>query len=365
MQQSRVSGRGRAVRLGLQAAGFVVGLGLLGWCISLALKPENREQFQKLSDASPAQIGGLLLLSLIYLNINGLIFWLVLRPARALRAVDVLAVNAVATFLAYLPFKVSAIVRIAIHNRRDRVPLLTIGSWFMATAVLMLVAILPAAGAAVLWQQVDLVWLLLTVAGQALLGGVLLIVARVFRGESGQARLAGMVGRLRVQMLNRFLGSRIWTNLHAGFDMLASPQAVIGSTALRLLDIGVQGARFVLAASIFGIILPFDQALLISLAYFIVGVLSPAGVVGTREAAAIVMAKSLGADIADEAGAIAAVLLVSATEAIAFLFAAGLGVAWLRPDRLLKRGDGEVSARSNAGDRAMELSGPVQAAEKS
>jgi hypothetical protein len=349
--------RGRRLRLIIQFIGFGIGLALLGLCIALALTPENREQLQRLSEASPLHVGTLLLLSLITLNINGLIFWVVLHPARRLRMLDMLAVNAVATFLIYLPFKLSALFRIAVHNRRDRIPLLTIGAWFAAVAILLLAAITPATLAAAWRQQIDLAWLAATLAGCAALGLGLIVMARVFRGDEGQTRLVRLAGSLRIGLLRRLAGSRAWSNLHAGFSMLSSAKAVAAATLLRLADLGVLAGRFVLAAAIFGIALPFDQALLISLAYFMVGVLSPFGVLGTREAGAVGMAAALfgtaGADIAESASTFAAVaLLVSATEAIVYLFCAALGLGWLRPDRLLRPPGARRSDTSIAQDHA-------------
>jgi hypothetical protein len=325
------------VRLLVQLAGFAVSLALLGWCLSMALTPDNREQLQRLWGASPFQIGGLLLLSLLTLQINGMIFWTVLRPVRRLRLPDMLATNALATFLTYLPFKASALVRILIHNRRDRIPVLTIGAWFAAIAMLLLVALAPAAAAAAWRQQIDGLWLALTIGGQAALGGSLLMVARTFRGGRGHARIVAIAAVLRLRPLERVLASRAWTSLHAGFDMLACPKVIIAATALRLADIAVLAARFSLAAAIFGIDLPLDQAILISLSHFVIGVLSPFGVLGAREAGATSIAALLATGT-DPAGTFAAVvLLVSATEAMVFLLGASIGLAWLRPDRLLRR----------------------------
>src|SRR5690606_21428503 len=112
--------------------GFLVGLALLGWCVSIALSPENREQLDRLADAGWRPIALLVVLSGLSLALNGAIFWLVLLPARRLRAADVIATNALATFLAYLPFKISLIVRALIHQRRDRVPLVLLGAWMSA-----------------------------------------------------------------------------------------------------------------------------------------------------------------------------------------------------------------------------------------
>jgi hypothetical protein len=327
------------LRFAVQLAGFAISLALLAWCLSRALTPENRQQLDNLWAASPAQIAGLLLLSLLTLTINGTIFWAVLRPVRRLHLGDMLATNAMATFLSYLPFKASALFRVLMHNRRDRVPVLTIGAWFAAIAVLLLVALAPAALAAAWRQQIDTLWLFATVGGQVVLSVLLLVTARTLRGETGQDRMVNLAQSLHLRPLSRVLASRSWANLHAGFDMLACPRVVIASTVLRLADIAVLAGRFTLAATIFGIALPLDQAILISLSHFMIGVLSPFGVLGAREAGATGIAAFLasGTEASDPAGAFAAVvLLVSATEGMVYLMSAAAGLAWLRPDRLLR-----------------------------
>ncbi|HRQ74272.1 MAG TPA: hypothetical protein PLU35_14715, partial [Phycisphaerales bacterium] len=131
------------LRLAVQGLGFVAGLVLLGWCVRAALSPENREQLSKLGDAPAWAVAALLGLSVASVALNGLAFWCALLPARRLHASDVIATNALATFLNYLPFKLSAISRVVIHNRRDRVPLLTIGGWFGAVLGVMVVSLAP------------------------------------------------------------------------------------------------------------------------------------------------------------------------------------------------------------------------------
>lgn len=319
-------------RLLVQVVGFCIGLALLGWAVTMALG--NKAQLERLLDASPQQIAMLLGLSLATLIINGLIFWAVLLPVRRVRILDMQAVNGIATSLTYLPFKLSALVRVAIHNRRDHVPLLTIGSWFAAIAILMLAAVGPAALAAWWFRGIGAAWLVVTLLGQCSLVVILVYAARAFRGTEGQLRLARLAGMLRVPLLNRLLSSRAWTNLHAGFDMIASPGVSAGATALRLADLVVHVARFWVAATVLGVDLPIDQILFISLGYFLVGVLSPFGVLGAREGGAIGVAAALyGGELGDVAGV---ALLVTATETVVYLFGAAAGLAWLRPDRLLR-----------------------------
>jgi hypothetical protein len=59
-------------------------------------------------EAAPGPVALLFGCSLATLALNGLIFWVVLLPEKRLRVSDTLAtVNAFATMLAYLPFKLS------------------------------------------------------------------------------------------------------------------------------------------------------------------------------------------------------------------------------------------------------------------
>lgn len=308
--------------------------------MSLALKPENKEQFAKLSQAPAGMLAAMLGLSLATLVINGLLFWIALTPVRRLRPADVVATNGVCTFLAYLPLKLGAVTRVLIHNRRDRVPVVLIGSWFAAVAGVMAAAFAPML-AAVAWRgRVDWVWLAAVGAAEAAVAAAIVAVAGVFRGQRGRDRIHRLVRSLRLRPLEPLLESKLWTNLHAGFDMLASPRAVGGAVALRVLDVGVQSARMVVAAGIFGLVLPVQQAIPLALTFFLVGAMSPAGLAGLREGAAtglvgVLLAAAGGSD--DVSTKFAPVfLLVTATEAVVYLAGAAAGIAWLRPDRLLR-----------------------------
>ncbi|VAX41234.1 hypothetical protein MNBD_PLANCTO03-956, partial [hydrothermal vent metagenome] len=157
---------GRVLRLLFQGAGFVIGLALLGWCVRVALSPENREQLAKLSEASLGQVAALLGLSATTLLLNGVFFWITLRPVKRVPLVDHVAINALCTFLAFLPFKIGALTRVAINNRRDGVPILTIGAWYGCMFAVMLAAYLPAMGASMWRGGVDGLWWV------ACLGGV-------------------------------------------------------------------------------------------------------------------------------------------------------------------------------------------------
>jgi hypothetical protein len=305
----------------------------------MALRPENREQLARLGEAPRGLIAALALLSLATMVVNGLMFWTALLPVRRLRAPDVIATNAISTMLAYLPLKAGAIARVAIHNRRDHVPLATIGAWFMALLVEMALAFGPAVLMTIWLGRIDKAWA--AGVGAMIAAGTVVVVAlaRLFRGETGLARMTAIVGR--VPPLKKLLATGLWGQLHAGFDMLSAPAVVAAGSLLRLLDLSIHAGRFLVAAKILGVPLSPAQALPVALTYFIIGVLSPSGLAGLREGGATVLFGSLfaAAGMASQEARehfAAVALLVTAVEAVAFLIGGAIGLAWLRPDRLIR-----------------------------
>lgn len=338
MNKSRRSPLGVAVQL----IGFLAGIALLVWCGLEAFKPANREQLARLGDASIPELIALFALSLATLVLNGLIFWAVLTPEKRLKAGDVLATNAIATMLAYLPFKLSVIARVAIHNRRDGVPLLTIAAWFGAVAGLVLTALGPVAGASLWRRGVDGLWWLASGAGVVGVTLAMIGAAGALAGDRGLERIQRLLGGVRVGFLHRALRSRAFGRLHGVFGMLAHPGAVWGATAMRLVDLATQTARFVVAASILGVTLSWEQAVLVASTYFLIGMLTPFGMLGTREAGSIGLAALLGMGGEDES-LVVVILAVSASESLVTLAGAAAGAAWLRADRLLRvRREAEV-----------------------
>ncbi|MCC6285911.1 MAG: flippase-like domain-containing protein [Phycisphaerales bacterium] len=335
----------RRIHRAMHIAGFLIGLAMLGWCVRMAL--HEREAFARLGEASPRAVLLLLVLSAASIGINGIIFWVVLRPARRLDVPGVLATNALATLLNYLPFKLSLLSRVLVHVRRDRLDLFTIGAWFAACAVLMLSA--PAPLLAVAWfrRSVDAGSIALAGALTAVAGAFVVLGARCFAGERGEVRFTRLVRR--VPGARRAAGSAALARLHAGFTMLASAPAVAGAMALRLGDLLVQAARFVVAAGILGIPLDWSQALPLALAYFMIGVLTPVGALGAREGGVVGLAILLGAGERESIAALA--LLVTGTEAIANLACGGVGLAYLRPWRWFG-GRNEADSARRADDEA-------------
>ena len=318
-----------AVRVVVQVIGFLASLGALGWAVSVAFKEENRAQLENLQNASVGQIMALVGLSFGSVAVNGLIFWVVIRPVHRIRATDVISTNAIATFLAYLPFKMSLIARVAIHRKRDGVPVLTIGAWFAAVGVLMLAVLGPMALMSFVLKEVNMLWWVGVCGSVAVSVGVLILVARFFYGDRGVKRIAS------VGMLRGWTERESFGKLHAGFDMIASPSSSAWAGVLRVLDVLAFAGRFVVAAAVLGLPISGGDALLLGSVYFLIGVFSPFGMLGTREAGTIGAAALFGvssAAIGDggEGPIAAAVVFVTAVEAVVNLGCAGFGVAWLR-----------------------------------
>lgn len=342
----------RAIRVVVQLVGFLAGLGMLGWCAHMALKEENRAQLERLLDASPASVAALVGLCAATLVFNGLIFWAQIRPVHRLRASDVVATNAIATLLNYLPFKLSVVSRFVIHNRRDGVPVLTIGAWLGAVAVTFFGTVGVVVGAAMLVGGVTGTWWALVVVGLTAWVIVQWAGARVFAGDRGLARVHGLADRFGPEIVGKLMRSGAFVNLHAGLDMLAHPRATGTAVAIRLADMLGQAARLMVAAHVLGETLGWASAIVLAAGHFFIGVVSPFGMLGTREAGTAGLAGLLtlaaGASAAEAEAAAAsfavALLMVTAVEAVVTLGAGGLAVAWLRPDRLLKRGAVEGDA---------------------
>lgn len=323
------------LRAAIQILGFAICLGLLWFCARRALAPENREQIQKLGDATVAQAAALVALSLISLIINGSVFWLVVRPVKRLPYPSTIAVNAVATLLALLPFKLSMLFRILIHKVRDKVPVLTGGAWLAAAAVIILSGLLPPVAASA-WRHrahasVDSAWWTATIALYVVGGTTLILLARAFATPRGWDRVERALARFPQKRLHAVLLPRA----HEGVRMLADPLVVAAGLALRSADIAVQTARFLLAASIVGVELPLDQAIIGASVYFLIGAAAPTGSLGARESGTVGVFALLGSG-----PPYVIMLLVSATDMLVVLTTAVLSAAYLRLDRVVRIGPG-------------------------
>lgn len=324
----------------LQVIGFLVGIGLLAWCIMTAFKPENRAQLERLADAPPWQLAVLALLNVGYIGLNAAILWATIRPVRKVPMASVQAVHAVCVLLSYLPFKLSVVFRVIAHARRDGVPVLTIGAWLASAggATLGVLGVLTAASA--VRQKIDAGWVLFSLVGLGLYFLFANSLCRLVAGERGLDKARTLADRSGIGVLSRVTRSQRLAELHGVFDMQAHRGWFAACIGMRVLDVGVQAARFWLAAHMVGTPLRPDEAVMIACTYFLIGVLSPTGALGAREAGTAGLAGLVGLDALAGEGAskfVVVTLAVSASESIITLALSGLGLAYLRPDRWIER----------------------------
>ncbi|MFG0305259.1 MAG: lysylphosphatidylglycerol synthase domain-containing protein [Phycisphaerales bacterium JB040] len=349
----------RALSVSLQIIGFVVGVGLLVWVFSVALRDENREQLKKLADASAWQLSGLFALTALSITLNGLMFWVLIFPVRRLRSLDVVAVNALATGLSYLPFKLSLIARVAIHRMRDGLPIATFGAWMIAVVGSLFATVGPIAAASAWRKGIDGVWIVTVVAGVLGANVVVVLMGRLLEGGAGLARIRAV---LELVNLGRLADGERFGQAHLGLSMVARFEAFGAAMLLRLGDLAVQAARFLIAASVLGVDLSFEDAALLGACFFLIGALSPSGEAGLREGGTLVVAELIGisenlarsAEGTDPGSAplVIIILFVAGTESVVRLVAAGFSVVWLRADRLIT-----ASGRARWTEDATETNG--------
>ncbi len=336
---ARPTPRGLAKAI-VQLVGFGACIALFWWVIRGVLAPQSREQLAHLAEAPAWKVAALLALGFATTFINGAIFQVTIRPVRRLRTLDIQSVNAIASLLAPLPFKIGLLFRVFMHNRRDRIPLLAIVAWFGAIVVTMAAAMLPPLGAAASRGTINWVWAVTVLGG--VLGTTLavIVISQVCRDGSGWARVERFVRALPLPRSIKGTpdGSRpgVLPRIHEGLRMLSHPGTVGAAVALRLADAGVHTARFMLAASILGVGLPPGKAVIAGVSYFLIGAAAPTGQLGAREAGSAWLLGRLlpGVDLAQFK---LVALLVSATEMSVLLVMAMAGAAYLRPWRLLAR----------------------------
>lgn len=300
-------GKGKLI---VQGLGFLLGLGLLVWAVSLALTEKNRQSIEMIAKAERSVIAWLLLVSAASVMLNGLMFWTVLRPLRRLNPLDVMLTNAIAAFLSILPFKINLLTRLLIHHRRDGVSVKDILSWLAAMTVLALSVLVPV-GLAGWWRgRLDGVWWTLSI------GGTVLMAALGY--GAGLAALRWKV--LGVMSLGSDRIARHWPTIAA-------------HAALRWGDIGLLCLRFFLAASAAHVAMPGEQVVLLATTYFLLSVFAPAGALGFREMGTAGVGLATGGDTSQVA---LVTLVVTATELIASAALCIPACIRLRPDRVLR-----------------------------
>ncbi len=296
-------------RIALQILGMVIGLALLGWAVSLAMSDENAAALKHIRNASPGPVALLALLSATGIILNGLMFWIVLRPLHRLSALDTALTNAIAVCLAVLPFKLGLLVRVTIHHRRDGVSLKDMVAWFAAISALALAVLVPLAAAGLWRGRLDTLWWLTSAGGIVAISAAALACGRLSEHHRWLARLS--------------LGS---------WRIVRHPAPIVAHGAFRIADIGVLSVRFVVAAAIAGQSLGFSDAVLFATVYFFLSAIVPTGNLGFREMGVALVASRTGLD----APAMALIaLIVTAGEWGTSLVLGSIGWLRLRPDRLL------------------------------
>lgn len=290
-------------KLVIQVIGFVIGMGLLLWCIALAFEGDG---WHRLTTAPPGLVVGLAACSLVSVVVNGVIFWLVIRPVHPLKLWDLQCLNFGVALLNYAPIRLGLIARVAYHLRVDRMSLLVVGGWLAAIAYTLALALGACILATVVRPIFDLAWAGL-VAGQILLGGALTWAV---------------------------MGQTIVVRYGRGMDrMLRRPSSLFGALGLRLVDIAAFVGRMACAAAILDLALTASDVLLLGFAALAMS-LSPLGRTGFREAAvAFVAARLAGANAGhDQVQANMALLAIveSAGEAIVFVPGGAIAMFWYR-----------------------------------
>lgn len=287
-----------------QVAFFLVGLGLLGACVWYAFRgDEAGDALDRLRHASPLLILAMLGCTLVSLLINGTTFWVFIRPVQPLRWRDLQILNIVANALNYAPIRLGLIARIAYHLRVDRMPVLRVGAWFGAMAMVMLMVTGVIMAATFIRPALDWMWIGLIVAGI-------------------------VVGALSTQWVARapLLARRV-----PGVDaMLGRSDVLWAGIGLRMLDLSAYIGRAAAAAAIVGLPLGgFDDAIILGLVAFLAGLVPSR--IGFREAGVALAAAQLATDVESLERTVALFALVeSAGEAILYLPGGSVGLAWFR-----------------------------------
>lgn len=311
-------------RIALQLAGLLIGIGLFAWAISMAVSPKNADAIAKLRSAQAWQVAALFGLSVASIVLNGLMFHVVLTPLKRLSRLDVVLTNAIAVFLAILPFKLGLLVRVAIHHRRDGVPFRDIVAWFAAISALALAVLVPMAAAGLWRGRIDALWWIVCIGGIVGISALAVVCGRLSDNWPLLAKLS--------------LGS---------WRIVKHPAPVIGHGVFRVMDVTVLAARFIVAAAIVGQSMGVDDAVLMATVYFFLSAIIPTGNLGFREAGVVLLAQRTGMDNATMA---LVALVVTSGETLSALVMGAVGWMKLRPERVLGKQSEKRKAKNENQD---------------
>jgi hypothetical protein len=302
-------------KVAVQLVGFSISLALLGWVIARSLDEESAQAWERLREADAWAVAIVVGATAGNIAVNGLIFHAIARPVRRMSPAYLIAVNALATLLATLPFKLGVLIRGLIHHRRDGMAFKEIVGWFTAVGGLGVATLVPIALLSLWRTSADAVWFV---------GAALTLV--------GTVGASVMLSRLAAPRDSAF--SRLLARASLGsWRFLRHPSASIGHAVWRTIDIALLAARFYFTAQILGFELGPEQALILGTTFFLISVSAPSGNLGIREAATVAIAKAASIE-----GSIAPLaIIVSFAELLTALAMSAPALAIVRPDRLLRR----------------------------
>jgi len=277
--------RGRRI---IDLFGFLVGIGLLTWLIVIAVRDGD---WQRVWNADPRLLAGLLGCTVLSAALAGATFWITVRPVNRIGFIELQGVNLVASMLNYAPVRLGMLSRFAWHMRVDSMRLLDILAWFASVAVLIAAGLVICSVATLLVPGVGPLWWVLIVAGMLAAGFVL-----------------GFIPRIRFVQKHGRGADRI----------LASPSARWGGLVLRLLDFGTFAGRIAFALAILGITMAPSHVLVLAVVALLANLI-PFGRLGFREFAVAWAASSLGSDSVAGVNWEQLALVESAGELLVFL----------------------------------------------
>lgn len=304
-------------RMAVQVAGFVVGCLLVAWCAQRAFD-KGGDGLAKLRQADSLLVTTLIGATLVSIVCSGFTFLAMARPLRKFSAVEMQAVNLMASLFNYAPVRLGLALRCAFHWRVERMGAMDIGAWIAGVAIVTLGALGSALAAGLLQiplgrTEPALDWMWFAIYGACLVLGSLLTM---------------WIGRNL--LLKRFL--------KGGERVLSSPRALAESLAFRTVDLAMWALRMWAAARIIGVELGPAQAALLA-AVAILGAGNPLGRIGWREALVAFVAPLVigGGASTDELDSLTSqmALLESAGEAAITIPLGAVGAIWCL--RALKR----------------------------
>jgi len=310
--------------------GAAVGVALFIWALRMAFTPENQVAVRRLLDAPLWLAGVMVALNVATIVVNGLCFWVTARPVKPIGAWSAIQTNAVCSFLAFLPFKISAISRVYFHHTRDGVPLRSILPWMVGYGLTAVAAFVPFIGAALLASRIGPAWIAVGVFGAFACTMLGVVCARVVDARVPLLRAAS-------------LGSYV---------VVRDAKAMGAACALRLTDVALQTGRFLVAAEAMGLALRVDRAAFDATVYFFIGAISPGGVLGFREGGLAWLGELLKVDQAAAEQIALLALAVTGAEAATFCVLAVIAAVGMRLDRLVIRSAERELAREERGAAA-------------